>query len=42
MPYFIHNGMKIKGTFPIVKYICNVWKRTDLLGNNIRDKAIVL
>jgi len=32
LPYFIHNGVKIVGIFPIIKYICNIWGRQDLLG----------
>jgi len=35
LPYLIHNGLAITGVFPIIKYCCTKFNRSDLLGVNL-------
>lgn len=37
LPYLIHNGLPISGVFPIIKYCCAKFHRTDLLGKTLED-----
>ncbi len=41
LPYFIDKGVTMQGIFPIIKYICNLSQRLDLLGKTLKDQITI-
>lgn len=41
LPYLIHKNLVISGVFPIIKYCCIQFGRSDLLGRTLEDSILV-
>lgn len=41
MPQLKYQGFEVIEIVPILKYICRVTNREDLLGKNLRDEVVI-
>lgn len=42
LPYLVHEGFVVFGIFPMMKYLCTIYDRMDLLGKNVVDKLSII